>query len=142
MECSYALVNFQDDNTVEIVQIEDVLSFDADKDGGEELDSERLHEVRYGYGPGAGGDTDIYAATILALASKYPIHPHPPPISVLVTLEWHLMYYDYHYVATINVGGGGLLFITLFFNVIWSVLVNLELNSKTKVNEFAQACYI
>ena len=31
MECSNALVN----NTVEIVQIEDVLSFDADKDGGE-----------------------------------------------------------------------------------------------------------
>ena len=35
MECSSALVNFQDDNTVEIVQIEDVLAFDADKDGGE-----------------------------------------------------------------------------------------------------------
>ena len=35
MECSNALVNFQDDNTEEIVQIEDVLSFDADKDGGE-----------------------------------------------------------------------------------------------------------
>ena len=35
MECSNALVNFQDDNTVEIVQKEEVLSFDANKDGGE-----------------------------------------------------------------------------------------------------------
>ena len=32
MECLYALVNVQDDNTVEIVQIQDVLSFDADKE--------------------------------------------------------------------------------------------------------------